>query len=180
MTERRKQYYTDQILQGYLLVALIALEFVIVFILIFYLNSEINSIIEDHLYRVHQVDKSAWPAIFTLLGVTMGCFVVVNILVLVLAHIIWGRYVKQTLALFSSILDKIINLDFSDTYSSRQHQHRIVDLIEQWFDKEQKRNRDITIQFECLAGYEGKPIGQDEIDNLEQILETYRSLLTDN
>jgi len=179
MNERRKQFYTDQRIQGYLLAALIALEFVLIGILIFYFYSEINSIIEDRLYRVHRVDNSTWPEIFTLLAVSMGCFVVVNILVLILAHIIWGRYVRQTLALFSSTLDKIIDLDFSGSSSSIQHRHSIVDLIEQWFDKEQKRNRDITTHNECLSKYEGKPIGQDEIKDLEQILKTYRSLLAD-
>jgi hypothetical protein len=180
MIEQRKRFYTDQKIQGYLLVGLITLELVLVCLLVFYLYSEINNIIEDHLYRAHRIYKTTWPAIFTLLAVTMSYFVVINILVLYLAHVIWGRYVKQTITVFSSVLDKIIDLDFSDSWSSKQGQHRIVDLIGRWFDKEKKRNWDISSHIERLSRYEGKEIGQDDIEYLKQILDAYRNLLTDN
>jgi hypothetical protein len=180
MIEQRKHFYTDRKLQGYLLVGLITLEFVLVCLLVFYLYSEINNIIEDHLYRAHRIYKTTWPEIFTLLSMTMSGFVVINILVLYLAHVIWGRYVKQTITLFSSVLDRMIDLDFSGSWPSKQGQHRIVDLMEQWFDKEKKRNEDISTHIERLSRYEGQEIGQDDIENLKQILHAYRCLLTDN
>ena len=180
MIEQRKQFYIDQKLQGYLLAGLIILEIVFVCLLLFYLYDEINLIIEDRLYRIHSVDATSWPEIFTLLTVTMSSFVVINILALFLAHLIWGRYVKQTIILFSAGLDKIIALDFSDSLTSMQSHHRMIDLMEQWFEKEQKRNREVSIQIDCLSGYEGKVIEQKDRENLKQILDDYRRLLTHN
>ena len=105
--------------------------------MLLYLYDEINIIIEGHLYWIHRTDTNSWPEIFTLLAVMMSSFVAINIIALYLAHVIWGRYVAQTTALFSSVLDKIIDLDFSDLQSPKQGHHRIVDLIERWFEKEQ-------------------------------------------
>ena len=53
MSERRRQYYTDQKIQGYLLAALIVLEILLVTGMLYFLYSEINAVIEQHLFRIH-------------------------------------------------------------------------------------------------------------------------------
>ena len=146
--------------------------------MLLYLYDEINIIIEGHLYWIHRTDTNSWPEIFTLLAVMMSSFVAINIIALYLAHVIWGRYVAQTTALFSSVLDKIIDLDFSDLQSPKQGHHRIVDLIERWFEKEQKRNRGRVLQIKRLSGYEGKVLELLDHETIKQILNDYRRLLT--
>lgn len=179
MAEQRKHFYNDHKLQGYLLVALIVLELVLVALLLTYMYIEINRIIEGHLYRLHNTNTASWPEMLLLLGSAMAAFLIVNIAALYLAHLIWGRYVRQTIRLFSAGLDRIIALDFSGRLQSPPGHHQIIDLLETWFAREQDRNRQIALQLERLNGYAAGPLAAQQRQELRQILNQYRSLLGD-
>ena len=179
MNDQRKQFYTDHKIQGYFLTGLIVLELALVIFLIGHLYSAINGIIEDRLYRIHRVEEAAWLDIINLLAVTMGYFILANVFALYLAHVIWSRYVKSTIVLFSVILNRIIDLNFSelpDSSDCKCH-HQVIDMMQQWFQKEQKRNQAIASSVEALSIHDGKLIGQPEKDAIKKILTNYRQLL---
>ncbi len=178
MTEKRKQFYNDQKLQGYLLAGLIILEFVLVLLMLLYFFVELNNIIDAHLYRLHDTQTASWPEILSLLALTMGGFLIVNITALYFAHLVWGRYVKQTIYLFSAGLDKIIARDFSDNPPTHSSHHHIIVLLETWLSKEQRRNRQIRVQVERLESYAGKPITPSNQREIQKILDDYQRLLT--
>lgn len=178
MTEQRRQFYNDQKLQGYLLVGLIILEFALVLLMLLYFFMELNNIIDAHLYRLHDTQTASWPEILSLLALTMAGFLIVNIAALYVAHLIWGRYVRQTINLFSAGLDKIIARDFSDNPPTHSSHHHIIALLETWFSKEQRRNRQIRVQVERLDSYAGKPITASDQLEIQKILQDYQRLLT--
>jgi hypothetical protein len=179
MAEQRKHFYNDHKLQGYLLVALIVLELVLVALLLSFMYVEINRIIEGHLYRLHNTNTASWPEMLLLLASAMAVFMIVNIAALYLAHLIWGRYVKQTIRLFSAGLDRIIALDFSGRLDSTPGHHQIIDLLETWFAKEQDRNRQIARQVERLNSFSDGPLTDRQRREMQQILDQYRNLLSD-
>ena len=159
-------------------VGLVVLEITLACLLMVFLYNEVNNIIDKHLYRMHSIESTSWSEIFTLLTVSMSGFVVINMLVLYLAHLVWERYVRQTIFLFSTGLDKILALDFSDQPASMQGHHRLLDLMGRWLKKEQKRNQEISVLVKHLSDYEGKGIEKSDRDTVNQTLDEYRRLLT--
>ena len=91
-----------------------------------------------------------------------------------LACLVWERYVRQTIYLFSTGLDKILALDFSDQQVSMQGRHRLLDLMEQWRKKEQKRNQEISVLVKRLLDCEGKKTDKAEQEIPNRTLEEYR------
>jgi hypothetical protein len=178
MHEQRKHYYNDHRLQGRLLAALILLQVTLVLSLLAYLHIELNGLIESHLYSFHSAKPASWPEIFSLLLFTIGIFLCVNLAALYLAHLIWGRYVAQTIELFSAGLERMIELDFSADLPAGAAHHRIIELLANWFDKERQRNRDIAQQLNRLQAYAGRQLGESERAELQAILRDYRRLLS--
>ena len=177
MNEQRKHFYTDHRLQGYLLFGLIVMEFALVLFLVFHLYSGITGIIENRMYRIHSADEAAWPEIFNLLVVTMGYFLAANIAALYVAHVIWGRYVKSTMFLFSTILSKIDNQEFSELKLPKQCRHQVIDLMQQWFNKEKKRRIAIASSIEALSRFEGKINESGDKEQILKVLAKYRQNL---
>lgn len=180
MQEQRKQFYTDQKIQGYFLAALIVMELVLASLLMIYLYVEVNNIIDSRLYQMHGVESASWRDIFSLVGKAIGGFVLVNLLVLYAAHILWGRYVSRTLSFFSAGLDKVMDRDFTDSAELKQSHHELIDLMNQWLKKEQQRNKQISELLNRLADYKGKPIEKSDRQALQHTLDEYRQLLSSN
>lgn len=177
MSERRRQYYTDQKLQGYLLVALVSVQLGLVTVLLYFLHGDINTLIEQHIYRIHSKEASSWPEIFRLLAITMSTFLILNIFLLFLAHTFWSRYLKGTISEFSLVLDRIVSRNFSGASLSVKSGHIMMQLAQQWFSKEQLRRREIDDLLGQLSGFKNKDIQQDNQEKLQKILQDYRKLL---
>lgn len=177
MQEQRKQFYTDQKIQGYFLAALIIIELVLASMLMIYLYVEVNNIIEGHLYQMHGVESASWTDIFSLLGKAIGGFIIVNLLVLYLSHLLWERYVSKTLSLFSAGTDKMIDRDFTDSPELKQSNHELIDLMSQWLQKEKQRNERISVLLNRLSEYKDQPIEKSDRQALQQTLGEYRQLL---
>lgn len=176
MSERRRQYYTDNKVQGYLLAALIIMELVLVIGLLFMLYNGVNQIIEDQLYVIHQKDgEEPWMQVVELFVVMMTGFVLVNLLALYVAHVIWGRYVKQTVVQFSTMLDKLVELDFSEVTKERLYQHHLIDLMQQWLLSERARNRAISKRIRRLERFQNMDIqSPEDVEKVKRILDKYR------
>lgn len=177
MAERRRQYYTDQILQGYFLVGLILLEILLVILLVYYLHIEVDQILEDQMYQIHKTDQNSFPEIFRLILVALASFVAANIVALYVAHIIWGRYIKNTITIFSLELDKISALDFTPVNSSRKTHHHMIGLMDDWMLKEKNRISEINVVLKKLEQFGSKENKATQSDNIIELLDEYRSLL---
>ncbi|MBC8210533.1 MAG: hypothetical protein H8E21_05645 [Gammaproteobacteria bacterium] len=181
MSERRKQLYTDREIQGYLLLALIIMELVLVGLLLFFMYQGIDQIIEQQLYQIHRKGAdSSWVSIFMLTGWMMGGFLLVNLIALYLANVIWGRYIRKTVTDFSKRLDKLQRRDFSNSEQDAENSHRMIDLMDQWLLKEKNRSHEIALIVEQLSSPEYKALTSSDRQQLQQYLQKYRRLLTGN
>lgn len=177
MAERRRQYYTDQKIQGYLLAALVGLQLLLVSLMLLFMYSQINVIIDENLYRIHPGDEGALPDLFNVLITVMAVFVAVNIPMLYLAHGLWSRYITRTVGYFSSVLDKMLVLDFTGLATSLKRRHPMAALVELWFEKEKARNHRIQRLLEELSGYQQGDLGEQELEQIRKRLQEYRRLL---
>lgn len=178
MAERRRQYYTDQKIQGYLLVALIAIEVGLVCMLLVFLYTDINSLIEQQIYRIHGNESGTWPQIFKLVVSSMSVFLVINIVLLYFAHKVWSRYIKVNISEFSSVLDRIIQRDFTSTPVATTGRHKMMKLARQWFNKEQQRGVEINTLLELLSGYEDAQLTEEIRDQVKKAVQDYRQLVS--
>ena len=177
MAERRRQYYTDQKIQGYLLAVLVGLQLLLVSLMLFYLYAQINTIIDENLYRVHPRDDGAWPDLFRALITVMLVFVAVNIPLLYLAHGYWSRYIRKTVGYFSTVLDKMLVLDFSGLAHSLKRRHPLAALVELWFEKEKARSHRIQRLLDELASYQQDAASEEDLEQVQKRLQEYRRLL---
>ena len=177
MAERRRQYYTDQSVQGYLLAGVIVVEFVLVCVTLWLMHAEISDIMQAHLFRVHSQQNGAWPELFSVLVAVMGSFLLINSILLYLAHNLWSRYIRKTVRHFSTLLDKLHQLDFSSLPLTLKRQHPTAGLMELWYEKEKARNLRIDSLLNKLSRYQGKALQAEERDAILKTLQEYRRLL---
>jgi len=177
MREKRKHRYNDQKLQGYLISALIAIELLLVILLLVYLYNEFNRVIDSRFYKIHSDNSASWPEFLSLLAATVGAFLLVNALLLFLAHLVWDRYVAQTVELFSNGLERMIRLDFSSDAETRPGQHRIIELLANWRAKERQRNHEIALLVDRLSTLGGEISDTGTQAEWRQVLKEYRGLL---
>lgn len=162
MRERRRQYYTDRKIQGYLLAVIIALEVALVVGLLLVLHSEISQVIESHLYRIHQPQEGAWPEIFQLLGQILIIFCVVNMAMFLMIHFWWGHFIKRIVVHFSETLNKIVNQDFHAPGAGARPLHRVSVLVDTWFEKEQQRHQQVLRLLHSIEQTANGPLSKAE------------------
>lgn len=177
MAERRRQYYTDQSVQGYLLIGVITVEFLLVCVTLWFMHAEISDIIISHLFRIHPVPSGAWPELFTVLATAMASFLLLNTLLLFLAHTLWSRYIKKTVQHFSMLLDKLRKREFTALPVTLKRQHPTAGLMELWYEKEKARDLRIQTLLSKLTHYQQKTPQVEDRDEILKTLQEYRRLL---
>lgn len=177
MAERRRQYYTDQSVQGYLLIGVTAVEFLLVCVTLWLMHAEISDIISSHLFRVHPMPSGAWPELFTVLATAMVSFLLLNSLLLYLAHSFWSRYIKKTVQHFSILLDNLRKLEFAALPVTLKRQHPTAGLMELWYEKEKARNLRLQSLLSKLSEYQKKTVQTEDRDEILKTLQEYRRLL---
>ena len=177
MSDRRRRYYTDLKVQGYLLVGLIAVEVVLVSAVLYVLYNDINAVIEAHLFRIHAPEQGAWPELFRVLGVVLGLFLGLNLLLMLLIHLWWGRYIKKTVRQFSVVLERLLNFDFATSGDEIRKQHPAAELIELWYEKEKARNLRIAQLLQRLEALDDAAWTHAGDADVQKILTEYQRLL---
>lgn len=135
---RRKIHYVDESIQKWLLMALVVLETALAATLVWFAHWRLHEVIEQNLYRVHVV---ATPLLIQLLqeaSLVLGAFLVVNVLALLAAQGIWGRYVNSVRRDFTALIGKTARLDFSPDLRVA-HRHEVLDLAGSWRARERTR-----------------------------------------
>jgi len=177
MSDRRRRYYTDLKVQGYLLVGLIAVEVLLVSAVLYLLYNDINSVIEAHLFRIHAPEQGAWPELFRVLGVVLLLFLALNMVLMLLIHLWWGRYIKNTVKQFSIMLERLLNLEFSSSGEEIRKKHPAAELIELWYEKEKARNQRIATLLQRLRELDDTAWADPGDADVQKILTEYQSLL---
>lgn len=136
---RRRMHYVDRSVQRSLLVAMVALEVILVVASTWQLHWHLNELIEESLYRVHLAD--AGPALTQLMAEAFGVlsvFVAVNVVALLLAEGIWRRHENLVLRDFTALIDKTRELDFSGDNETHKR-HEVLEKALAWRAGERAR-----------------------------------------
>jgi len=176
---RRKTHYVDESLQKFFLLALVLLEIILVGGLTWLMWSHLNQIIDDNLYRVHLQDS---PSILSLLlreaAFLLTLFFVANLCALIVANLIWQRYVTSILQSFLRLIRKTQALDFTaDQETSGKHQ--IISLMATQRRQERQRLMQIRSRLDSikstLAAAGSQPALADSLRALRQLLPSVAS-----
>lgn len=170
----RKRRYVDHRLQGALLIALIAMEVCMIAIAMVYLYFRFNIIIEDSLYRIHQVGTLPTHSLLVELVQVMGIFTVINVCALFVAHIIWVHYVQNVVKAFRRGLGLMAVLDFRKTDTNDHAHHEVLDLLHHW--QRAERERSINIRNYCKQ-LPDLLIERNQATSASELLDKVRNLL---
>ncbi len=158
MTHRRKTYYTDYSIQGRLIVALLTMEFVLVVFSLAFLYSHFSQIIDDQLYRIHSVNQDQSEELVAALVYVLSFTVVINVIALLLAYLVWAKYVNSVLSLFREQLEKTGKLNFASDLVDKSARHYVLDFLSHWQTLE--RNRCLRIRALCKSLHEDEISGE--------------------
>lgn len=136
---RRRVRLVDDMLQKYLLVALVVMETLAVAIAIWALYQALGEIVDENTYRIH---FSGAPSILSqLLGEglrVLGAMLLLNVLALIAADRIWAWYVRRVVSKLDQLMAASSRLDFSGQEAIPFH-HAVLDQAVAWRQTELRR-----------------------------------------
>ena len=159
-----------------MLVGLILLEVLLVCLLVYFLYAGINQILEDQMYQIHKKADGSLPEIFNLLFFALSGFVATNFAAIYIAHLVWGRYIKKTINVFSTELDKINAHEFSPVTSIGKTHHHMIELMDEWMLKEKSRKTKINSLLRRLSELTSVD-SEEELKAAKSLLNDYQNVL---
>ena len=136
---KRRTVYVDGAVQKWLLIALVALEILLISAALWVLYLQLSELLEANLYRSHFSDKPhVYPLLFKNALIGLGGLVAINIVVLWVADRLWSRHVNSILRPVLELLGKVEGLDFAEA-SPPAASHRVIGLAYRWRKAERER-----------------------------------------
>lgn len=160
MNSRRKRRYTDRRIQGRLLVGLIAMETSLTCAAVCWLHLRLEQVLERNLYRIHAASGDALVSSFLVeLGFAVGMMLTASCVLLLLAHLIWARYVRSVLGCFRVELHRLRKLDLRAASPAGVVHHDTLDLLERWRRLEHQRFTSVRsrVAMICASAAETEP-----------------------
>jgi hypothetical protein len=167
---RRRVRYIDAPLQRWLWLVVV-LEVVAAAACVGLLYWRLNGMIEASLYRVHLGSAaSIVPALMHDGFMLLLLFIAGNIVALLLATLIWARYVHGIISEFTSLVEKTHQLDFGAD-SSAPARHEVLSLAIQWRAMERERLEAIRQAVAILSAAQSSASDRtDALKRLQRIL----------
>ena len=151
----RKIRYIDFRVQKRLLIALVALEVVLLCIAGGALLYRLNIIVDENLYRIHFADQpSMFYVLFSEALQIVGALVAINLVALLIADRIWSHYVNGIMSCLRSLLSRTRELDLRPE-AAAPHLHKVLELALAWRETERSRHmalRALAERAESAAG----------------------------
>lgn len=111
-SHQRKIHYIDDVLQKWMLIALVALETFLLTIADAVLYVRLDNIVEESLYRIHFAGQpSMFSVLLTEALLILGGLIAVNLTALFAADRIWSHYVRGILLSLRDLLSRTRDLD---------------------------------------------------------------------
>ena len=135
---RRRRHFVDPRMQGRLLWGLIGLELLLFTIAMFVIYFDMQRILEESLYRVHQQLPSGRPLLLQALWVTVPWVVGINILLVLYVDSIWKKALRPIISQLQEILIKVKRLDLRHRVDHAE-EHEVLQSANEWLKKERER-----------------------------------------
>jgi hypothetical protein len=171
----RRRHFVDRSVQGSLIAGLILIEVVLFAAAMWFVYQEMQSAIDQQLYRVHQVTTHSSPVLLHALYQTVPWIVLVNLLVLVTIDRVWGRYINIIIGKLRRSAQKVAALDLrSQRYDT---EHEVLRQAGLWIESERSRCQQIRRLVQALPD---KPNALDAAarQQLREQLQQIRQQLT--
>lgn len=140
MRYQRRKIFIDSRLQGRLILALVLLEIAILAVAVFYLNSRFSGIIEHDLYAIHRNSQTDLLSVFAeQIGWVVFEMVLLNAMMLFIAHYIWSQQVSSVVQAFRNSLYHIRSMQFFEPEPAGKQAHELLSLLNHWYSKEYVR-----------------------------------------
>ena len=135
---RRRRRFVDKVIQGQLLLALIIIESLLFTIGMVVIYNDLQGVIQDNIYRVHQEVASGRPILMKELLMIFPWIISINLLILVYVDRRWKKIVRGILRHLQDILHRVKRLDLR-VYPVQQNEHEVLQKAKGWLDKERDR-----------------------------------------
>ena len=136
---KRRIIYVDGKVQKGLLLALLALEILLVIGTLWVLYLQLGKVVDDNLYRVQLYNKPhIYPLLLKTALIGLSGMIVINIVVLWVAGRVWVSHVNSIVKPFMELMSKVEALDFSED-EAVDVQHKVVDLSLAWRHNDRQR-----------------------------------------
>ncbi|MBF0629144.1 MAG: hypothetical protein HQL91_13080 [Magnetococcales bacterium] len=149
----RQRHFVDQQIQLGMMIALVALEIMLIVASLWVLYGRFQTLIEENLYRIHPLEHDLFTLLLQETGWVLLGLVLVNLMGLWCADRIWMWYVRRVLGNFVQLANQVADLDFrADRALAKVH--AVLELMIQWRAKERQRAEAIR---ELLGALEQAP-----------------------
>lgn len=140
MKQQRRKIFIDGRLQGRLILLLVALEIIILATAMFYLNHRFAGMIEHDLYAIHRISQEDMLSAFIWQIVrVIFVMVILNALLLFIAHSIWSRQISSVVQEFRNGLFLIRSRKLVELEHTKEPRHELLGLLDSWHTKERNR-----------------------------------------
>lgn len=147
---QRRIHYLDHSIQKWLLVALVAMEVMLVAIAMWMSYEAFSDVVDQEIYHVHFAGQpSAFGRLLDEGMKILGMFLLVNLAMLVLADRIWAYRVNGVLRSLMVLVDASLQLDFS----KKNHvpcNHDVLMHAVMWRDAELLRIKELRQDIHAL------------------------------
>ena len=144
----RRRRFVDRHLQGRLITGLILIEMLLFAAAMWFVYQEMQSAIDQALYRVHQVVARSSPVLLHALYQTVPWIIVVNLLVLVSIDRVWAAHINTIIGKLRQSAQKVAALDLRSQHDNTEHE--VLRLAKRWLEAEQSRCQQIRHLVQAL------------------------------
>lgn len=149
---KRHIIYVDDKVQKGLLLALLALEIMLVIGTLWVLYVQLGKVVDDNLYRVHLSNKPhIYPLLLETALIGLSGLAAINIVVLWIAGRVWADHVNSIVKPFRELMGKVEALDFSED-AAVHAPHKVVDLALTWRHAQRLRLLRLRAEIAKLKG----------------------------
>ena len=129
---KRRIIYIDDNIQKRLLIALVALEVLLIAGTLWILYIQMSEIVEANLYRIHIIqNQNIYPLLLKTIMMGLIGLIAVNALMLWVVSSIWTRHLDSILNQFRKLVSKVEALDFRED-EPISIPHKVVELALAW------------------------------------------------
>jgi hypothetical protein len=133
----RRRHFIDRNVQGRLIAGLILIEVLLFAAAMWFVYLQMQTAIDQELYRVHQLATRSSPLLISALRQTLPWIVLANLLVLFSIDWIWGSYVNMIIHKLRQLARQVAALDLRSQPNAAEHD--VLRQAMQWVASEQAR-----------------------------------------
>ena len=135
---QRRRHFVDASLQGSLVLALLAVEVALFVLALLWIHADLQAVIDERLYRVHQIAPSR-PVLMQAIWQVLPWLLAANVLAVWLADRLWNIRLRRILGPLQADLDAAAQLDLR-RLPEAEPEHPVLAAASAWLRTERERN----------------------------------------